>query len=234
MSPLAPGSNRIKSLAELQKLAVQDLVLHLEHYDPSTTVIFSNDAVLCMEDLLELIHQRKLHGADQTCAMDWTYVGDEPTFYDVWIARGMTGDLFFDIPASGNWENAWNLFCDDQKGKSQWGNVRSFQVFACWNGSQRSQRSHPWAEKIAFWARAENESFQGEPSLFAKDMWFHGYGKISVIPSVNLGYSDDALAKIKTLKGFVSSHVVSKSDGILIDWELQPPAKVKCIPNHAH
>jgi alpha-1,3-mannosyltransferase len=36
-----------------------------------------------MEDILEIIHQRKALGAYQTCAMDWTYVGEHPTFYEV-------------------------------------------------------------------------------------------------------------------------------------------------------
>lgn len=99
VDPTAQGNDRIESLAELRNLAVHDLVLHPEQYDSDTTVIFSNDVALCMEDLLELVHQRTLQGADQTCAMDWTYVGDHPTFYDVWIARSMTGDSFFEIPA---------------------------------------------------------------------------------------------------------------------------------------
>ncbi|KAB2100106.1 hypothetical protein AG0111_0g11695 [Alternaria gaisen] len=75
--------------------------------------MFSNDGALCMEDLLELIHQRTLQGADQTCAMDWTYVGDHPTFYDVWIARGMTGDSFLEIPASGSWDRVRAGYSDD-------------------------------------------------------------------------------------------------------------------------
>jgi alpha-1,3-mannosyltransferase len=38
--------------------------------------------------------------------MDWTYVGDDPTFYNVWIARGMTGDSFFEVLATGSWDGA--------------------------------------------------------------------------------------------------------------------------------
>ncbi|KAH8621710.1 glycosyltransferase family 69 protein [Alternaria alternata] len=94
----------------LPEAFVLGLVLRPEQYNPNNTVMFSNDGALCMEDLLELIHQRTLQGADQTCAMDWTYVGDHPTFYDVWIARGMTGDSFLEIPASGSWDRAWDLF----------------------------------------------------------------------------------------------------------------------------
>jgi alpha-1,3-mannosyltransferase len=42
--------------------------------------------------------------------MDWTYVGENPAFYDVWIARSMKGDTFFIIPEDGSWDYAWNLF----------------------------------------------------------------------------------------------------------------------------
>lgn len=85
IDPAAKGNDRIKSLAALRNLAVQDLVAHPEHYYQDATVLFSNDVSLCMEDILELIHQRKLQRADQTCAMDWTYVGEDPTFYDIWM-----------------------------------------------------------------------------------------------------------------------------------------------------
>lgn len=59
---------------------------------------------------------------------------------------------------------------------------------------------------IAFRARKESECFQGEPSLFAKDMWFRGHGKIAVVSSVSVGYNDDATVRIKALKGYTSSH----------------------------
>jgi alpha-1,3-mannosyltransferase len=34
--------------------------------------------------------------------MDWVYLDTNPTFYDVWIARGMTGETFFKIGEDGN------------------------------------------------------------------------------------------------------------------------------------
>jgi alpha-1,3-mannosyltransferase len=232
VDPTAQGNDRIESLAELRNLAVHDLVLHPEQYDSDTTVIFSNDVALCMEDLLELIHQRTLQGADQTCAMDWTYVGDHPTFYDVWIARSMTGDSFFEIPASGSWDRAWNLFWDDSKTKARWASWKPFQVFACWNGVTAFTAKPLMERTIAFRARKESECFQGEPSLFAKDMWFRGHGKIAVVSSVSVGYSDDATVRIKALKGYTSSHVARESEDVPIDWDTLPPVEVKCMPNY--
>jgi alpha-1,3-mannosyltransferase len=87
--------------------------------------------------------------------------------------------------------------------------------------------------KIEFRAHKEGECFQGEPKLFAKDMWFHGYGKIAVVPSVNVEYSDDAAKKIKELKGYTSKYVAKEGDDSKIEWETQPPEKVKCMPGYA-
>lgn len=232
INPTAKGTDRIEALAKLRNLALKDLIQHPEHFDEDTTVLFSNDIALCMEDFLEMIHQRRFQGADQTCAMDWTYVGDNPTFYDVWIARGMTGDLFFNIPEDGSWDHAWNLFWNDPKAHARLFASKPFQVFACWNGITAFTAKPLMEKKIKFRAHKEDECFQGEPKLFAKDMWFHGYGKIAVVPSVNVEYSDDAAKKIKALKGYVSKHVVNEGDDIKIEWETAPPEKVKCMPNY--
>ena len=64
----------------------------------TTTVIFIKDVALCTEGILELIHQRSCQNADMTCAMDWTYIGPDPSFYDAWLARGISGDAFSIIP----------------------------------------------------------------------------------------------------------------------------------------
>lgn len=182
INPTAPGKDRIEALAGLRNLALQDLLAHPAKYDPHTTVIFLNDIALCMEDILELLHQRKRQGADQTCAMDWTYVGDNPTFYDVWVARGMTGDSFFNIPSDGSWDFAWNLFWNDDKARARLAAAKPFQVFACWNGVTAFTAKPLLDGRIRFRARGPGECYQGEPKLFAKDMWAKGYGRIAVVP----------------------------------------------------
>ena len=88
-----------------------------------------------MEDILELIHQRKYQNADMTCAMESTYVGPHPTFYDVWIAREMNGDTFFDNPEDGNWISAWNTFWNNSSAHERHRTGKPFQVFSCWNGA---------------------------------------------------------------------------------------------------
>jgi alpha-1,3-mannosyltransferase len=61
---------RIKALAELRDRALQPLVDRPEEYSMSSTIIFINNVSLCIEDILELMHQRFYQNADMTCAMD--------------------------------------------------------------------------------------------------------------------------------------------------------------------
>jgi alpha-1,3-mannosyltransferase len=237
VDPTANGSHaRIEALAELRNQAIKPLVDHPEQYSTDATVLFINDVALCTEDILELVHQRIHLHADMTCAMDWTYVGRDPTFYDVWIARGMNGDSFFDIPEDGNWNSAWNLFWNNPESRDRLNTGRPFQVFSCWNGATALTAKPLLEQKITFRSRYRNECYQGEPQLFCKDMWHLGYGKIAVVPSVNLEYTNEAAAKIKSEKGYVSRWVESQLDNgqpTLIDWSTTPPPLVKCIESWA-
>ncbi len=229
------GYDRIKALAELRNEALRPLVDHPDQYSTDVTVLFMNDVAICMEDILELLHQRLYQNADMTCAMDWTYVGRDPTFYDVWIARGMNGDSFFNIPEDGNWNSAWNLFWNDPKAQARLHAGKPFQVFSCWNGATVFTAKPLLEGKIKFRSPYEHECYQGEPQLFCKDMWHHGYGKIAVIPSVNLEYSDEAAKKIKSAKGYVSRWVGNEGDNGMsarIEWETTPPPLIKCIATY--
>lgn len=129
LDPMKVGGHRIKVLAELRNQALQPLVDHPDRYSPDATVIFINDVAICMEDVLELVHQRLYQNADMTCAMDWNYLDGiaDPYFYDVWIARDMNGDSFFDIPLSGSWENAWSLFANHTQPREKFEAGEPFQ-----------------------------------------------------------------------------------------------------------
>ncbi|TAQ88156.1 hypothetical protein B7494_g3548 [Chlorociboria aeruginascens] len=234
LDPGLPTNGRIKVLAELRNQALEPLVNHPDQYSPDATIIFLNDVSICVQDILELIHQKEFQKADMTCAMDWTYAGQDPTFYDVWIARGMTGDSFFNIPEDGNWNSAWNLFWNHPEAKGRLNAYLPFQVFSCWNGATAFSARPVLEQTIKFRSSTENECYQGEPQLFCKDMWYHGYGKIAVVPTVNLAYSDDAARKIKALKGYASQLVRKEDDSIVqIEWEIDPPENVKCMPSYA-
>ncbi|PTB53201.1 glycosyltransferase family 69 protein [Trichoderma harzianum CBS 226.95] len=225
--------NRVARLAQLRNKALAPLLDLNGKATSDTTVIFLNDVSACSEDILELVHQRKALGADMTCAMDWTYVGEHPTFYDVWIARTIHGDSFFEIPPDGNWNSAWNLFWNAEETQGRFYTQRPFQVFSCWNGATVFTAQPILEKSVKF--RAANETAgecrQGEPQLFCKDLWFKGYRKIAVVPSVNLEYSVEKAKKIKEAKGFTSD-IVSKQEpeGDKIEWRLDPPSMVKCMP----
>lgn len=225
--------NRVARLAQLRNKALAPILdLHGKATN-DTTVIFLNDVSACSEDILELVHQKQALGADMTCAMDWTYVGEHPTFYDVWIARTILGDSFFEIPPDGNWDSAWNLFWNADETRGHFYTQRPFQVFSCWNGATAFTAQPILEKSVEFRAadEAAGECRQGEPQLFCKDLWFKGYRKIAVIPSVNLEYSVEKAEMIKEAKGF-TSEIVSKQDseGDKIEWRLDPPSMVKCMP----
>jgi alpha-1,3-mannosyltransferase len=233
-STLDPGlGNRVALLARLRNAALAPLLDHADdfhHADDDAAVIFLNDVAACADDILELVLQRRRLGADMTCAMDWTYVGPDPTFYDVWIARTMGGDTFFEIPPNGSWDQAWNLFWNAPAEQARLHAHQPFQVFSCWNGAAAIAARPLLERRVAFRSPLPGECFQGEPQLFCKDMWHVGFSKIAVVPSVNLEYDDDAGRKIKALKGFTGQSTLDEDESYRIEWRPDPPEKVKCMP----
>ncbi|KAL7931005.1 alpha-1,3-mannosyltransferase CMT1 [Trichoderma chlorosporum] len=223
--------DRIAKLAALRNMPLEPIYQKTVSLTDDASVIFLNDVAACPEDILELILQKRRLKADMTCAMDWTYSGDDPTFYDVWIARGMNGDSFFHIPSSGSWGEAHNLFWNAPDTKSRFEELRPFQAFACWNGATVFS-AQPISDGLRFRTNFHKtgECFQGEPVLFCKDMWWRGFGRIAVVPSVNLEYSVKNGKRLKELKGFVSDIVADHDEqGDRIEWA-GPPDTVRCMP----
>ncbi|KAL8339841.1 hypothetical protein RB601_006118 [Gaeumannomyces tritici] len=197
-------------------------------------VAFINDVAICAEDILELLHQRVIQEADMTCAMDWSHIQDVPTFYDEWVARQINGDSFFDIPddKSGSFARARYLFPDDLVSRERFEAGRAVHVFACWNGAVTFRAEPVMSEKVKFRDGREGECRVGEPTYFCKDLWWHGYGKIAIVPTVNLEYNDTYGAAIKKRKGYVSDWVKREHREKLplqITWQ-RPPEKVLCMP----
>lgn len=212
---------------------------------PDATVLLINDVSACAEDLLELAHQRLIQHADMTCAMDWAHGKDgKDFFYDVWIARGLDGDLFFDVPPeSVSWVGATNLFPHEPVARARMAAGKPFQVFACWNGAVVFGASPLATGEVGFRWPAHEECLQGEAQLFCKDMWWKGHGRIAVVPSVNLQYTDENGRHIKKVKGYVSDFVqgkrghrsVASATGSVVPLQEKiiwrgPPDKVKCMP----
>ena len=167
--------------------------------------------------------------SDMTRAMDWTHVSKYPTFYDVWIARTMAGDTFFNVPPNGTWDFARNIFWNDDAARESLRIGQPFQVFPCWNGAVAVTAKPFIDSEVRFRAAHPNECPQGQPESLCKDFWLNGYGKIAVVPAVSLEYNDKGAKKIKQSKGYVSEWVEGSEDR-LIEWQKEPPKHVKCMP----
>lgn len=238
------SNDRIETLSTLRNLALAPLLQDPSRFDTEeTSIVFINDISPCPNDILELIHQRRIQNASMACPMDYS---DDGLFYDIWVARSMTGDIFFDIPPSGLWKFAKNLLWDDPKRKRRLEAHKPFQVFACWNG-MAAMSARPFVAKgIRFRRSREGECYMGEPTLLAKDLWKEGFGKILVVPSVWVAYSHNASVKVKSEKGFVEENVKEMEDeegmegedeGMqeMVEWEEEPPKRIKCpIPSYAN
>ncbi|KAK1752169.1 cryptococcal mannosyltransferase 1-domain-containing protein [Echria macrotheca] len=231
--PEVPAPNTYWALPR----AAANLTSLVGKLSPDATVIFANDVAACAEDLLELVHQRLAQGADMTCAMDWAHGdGDDVDFfYDVWIGRGIDGDLFFEIdPLTLLWAGATHLFPHEHVARARLAAGVPFQVFACWNGAVAFAAAPLEQGRVGFRWPKQDECYQGEVQLFCKDMWAAGSGKIAVVPSVNLQYTDADGRHIKKARGYVSDFALVGVDvGEQIGWR-GPPEQVKCMPTFSN
>lgn len=71
----------------------------------------------------------------------------------------------------------------------------------------------------------------GEPTLFAKDLWRLGLGRVQVVPTVNVAY-DSRTEEAKDLHGRVEDYLNMTSvdfQNELIEWQDSPRSLVKCM-----
>lgn len=92
-------SHRIELLAQMRNSGMKPL------YDtapegltwdgkPWSAVVFYNDVYLSGTHFLELLHQHFMQDSDMTCG--WDHAGR--WFYDGWVGRDMSGDLYTPFP----------------------------------------------------------------------------------------------------------------------------------------
>ncbi|KIX01849.1 uncharacterized protein Z518_09576 [Rhinocladiella mackenziei CBS 650.93] len=236
IDPLKQGNDRITELAKLRNLVLDPLIRQPELYDPDATVIFLNDVSICADDIMELVYQKEFQRAHMTCAMDWVDYGD--TFYDSWISRSMTGDMFIEIPQDGSFEFKHNLFWNDPVTRKRFDMKLPIQVYSCWNGGAAFTAKPLLKDNVTFRASYKDECYMGEPTLFCKDFWTLGYGRIAIIPSVNVGYNDDESRHVKEKHGYASSTIFEtekvEERSTEIQWKVTPPELVKCEPDWVH
>ena len=147
----------------------------------------------------------------------------------------MQGELFFEIPQSGSWDYSHNLFWNNPETKERLDAGRPFQVFSCWNGATAFTAKPLLRHETQFRTNLPDECFLGEPLHFCKDLWYLDYGKVAVVPSVNIGYDDQESTKIKAAHGTVSEWTSGARGGNAlsesIEWQQQPPDLIKCVPS---
>ena len=98
------SGNRIELLANVRNKALEPLysgaaaseMLERTNGDSSTHDVFSellflNDITFCAADILEVILQKQLQGANQACSVDYM----EPVIYDRWVLRDIEGRYVF-------------------------------------------------------------------------------------------------------------------------------------------
>ena len=91
--------HRIELLAEMRNSGMKPLYDTAPSgltYDgkPWSAVIYYNDVYLSGTHFLELLHQHYMQDADMTCG--WDHAGR--WFYDGWVGRDMSGDLYTPFP----------------------------------------------------------------------------------------------------------------------------------------
>jgi alpha-1,3-mannosyltransferase len=87
------NGHRINVLAALRNAAMEPLLSGTAARAlgaPLDDVLWINDVFHCAADVLEVVYQRVVQGADQACAVDWAGWGDH-VIYDRWVLRTMTG-----------------------------------------------------------------------------------------------------------------------------------------------
>ena len=85
--------HRIKVLARARNAALEPLYSGeaARHFwgGKFKEMLFMNDIYFCATDILEVIYQKRMQGANQACSMDW---GGQ-VVYDRWVIRTMGGRL---------------------------------------------------------------------------------------------------------------------------------------------
>ncbi|KAH9903354.1 glycosyltransferase family 69 protein [Cubamyces lactineus] len=179
-------NHRIEYLAEVRNAAFVPLHelrdAENEYFD---TIIFMNDILPCVDDLLELIWQSRRNNAGITCAADYMYHEElgSPVFYDNWVARDINGTALENAP----FESIFHHGPSQQRFMQH----LPLQVQSCWNGIAVLDPAPFYAPPHVRFRMAritEGECSASECSLICNDYWEAGYGRILMVPRVKLAY----------------------------------------------
>eukprot|EP00834_Sanchytrium_tribonematis_P004333 NODE_207_length_12890_cov_0.936518.p3 type:complete len:398 gc:universal NODE_207_length_12890_cov_0.936518:6383-7576(+) len=222
--------NRIDYLARVRNKAL-DPLKYLSNivFDHS---IFLNDILFCVDDLLELIHQRIFQNASMVAGLDFDMKKDRLGFYDNWVMRDMNGEIphFF----------IENLMTDPKSNIDI--QMRDpTQVICIWNGAVviDPQIFH----ETIFFRRGNNrepglnkpgECSASEITTFCMDMIRNGFDKVVLVPTVHVVYNMKDFKKLK----FGNDPLSKESTNVRIQTkkvQFRPlPQSFVCEPYHDH
>lgn len=231
--------NRIEKIAELRNRALAPLwqgVNDQKWENEIEAVVFFNDVYLHAADILEVLYQHVKNEAGITTAMDWWKKRPE-YYYDIWVGRTIdTGDLFYPIDNPW-WSPSSDLFPNSPNSLTAYSHLEPFQAFSSWNAlAVLSPEPFLPPHNVRF-RRGDvkrAECAASECTLIASDFWKVGFGKVAVVPSVQLAYERDIVKDIiedvgkqKEQLGWVDAVPPEHLDAE-IEWTTKPPENVRC------
>ena len=215
--------HRIEELAKMRNLALAP-IWDKRFGSGFEYVVFFNDVVFGLEDVLELVYQAMVQKTALTCGMDYADWPDGLTYYDVWVGRDLAGRAFYP-PYQGHWQSGQAILQSHVESRARYEEWLPFQVFSCWNGLVVIQakalvgingfrRSNP----------LRGECSASECQLLAKDLQQSGHTRVMVVPRVSLTYEHGLYEKIAQFKQ--EPHLSKKE---LVEF-VKGPEKVACYP----
>ncbi|KAK4689662.1 alpha-1,3-mannosyltransferase, partial [Tremellales sp. Uapishka_1] len=223
--------HRIEQLAKMRNAGMQLFYDDPDGLSPDghpwSAIVFYNDVYLSATHYLELLHQHFMQDADMTCG--WDHAGK--WFYDGWVGRDMSGDLYTPFPVPEEDQNLpQKAFPSSPSTRVRFEQMLPFQVFAGWNGmavlnplpflppyNVRFRRGKPQTE-------TEFECQASESTFISWDFWKFGFSRILVVPGVHAAYGKgDAM-----VRGWVEWPRPEPGFSEIVEWQDEPPPKVRC------
>eukprot|EP00834_Sanchytrium_tribonematis_P005005 NODE_277_length_10928_cov_0.583987.p3 type:complete len:376 gc:universal NODE_277_length_10928_cov_0.583987:2207-1080(-) len=169
--------NRIDYLVDKRNKAIQ----YITNQD---AILFLNDVMFCLNDLLELEHQRILNQAGLVSGMDYDYK-NEYLFHDTWVAMDLNGyhltSSMFQPMASFTNQIKWIRQVPMQV-MSTWNGMVAMDAIPFRNGLKfRRGKNRPFAVKQS------GECSTAEPTTLCLDLIKLSYD-IMIIPRVKVAY----------------------------------------------
>jgi len=198
--------------------------------------MFMNDICHCAVDMLEVLYQKRMQGANQACAVDW---GGQ-VVYDRWIIRTMAGRTFYFFQNLVDYFNGDGpkiippVLQEEDATRERFKASLPMQVFSCWNGATIFDAvAFLPPHNIRFRVAHNDFDENGNPKtvtekasecfLTSVDMWKAGMGKIMIVPRASVAYGHDDYGTYRKDSPPSPSPDPAEEK---ISWVLKPPAQV--------